>query len=533
MSDVALYPIRGQVAQINGKSEFIVYVPRADKYTYGTVKIGDGLLINSETGAVDFDRSEIKILEIKKNGVKIDPVNKVVNITIDKADVGLSLVDNTSDASKPVSILQEQRIQEIKNGLMDDIMNVHDELVDYKVEVEGLLSDAADVVDAKLLVINNTITQNKSSTDTELLRINNILKGKEQSLAYANYQEVVNVFNAAATNAYNVGQTIYVQSPNVPDLWVYSVENTHVDFAYVGDAEIIESLSEDGFVQFGYYKLAMMETKTTEVANAVTLNTAQTITGNKSFTGRLLWSGQLSYDTWKFDCDSGQMTLEYYNRQTNRRTTMYMNQLGATFGGHDRNGTYSAIRYTVSDNLVNLIGNVKKDGKTIALLEDINAAQINGLIDDSTTIVHVLSNNKLKFELDNSITNKLAKALVVPMSAPSKTELVAVNSSNSQTYIEIGEGLLLENGVLKATGGGQSGGGQSGTAVTVGGVTQTTWNADLKLDKQNATGTAQLKYDNGFAITTTNGDAFRYNGYEVATKYDIETNIISALNTEV
>lgn len=52
----------------------------------------------------------------------------------------------------------------------------------------------------------------------------------------------------------------------------------------------------------------------------------------------------------------------------------------------------------------------------------------------------------------SELTPKVMRSLVTPMSAPAKTELVAVNGSNSQAMIEIGEGLSLENGTLKVTG---------------------------------------------------------------------------------
>lgn len=287
MSDVTLYPIRGQVAQVNGKNEYIVYVPRADKYTYGTVKIGDGLL--SVDGVVSLDRSEITILEIQKNGVKINPVDKIVNITLDKNDVGLSNVDNTSDEDKLASNDVKTRIESLKTTLTDDIMDVKVDLDDYKLIVEDTFAQNNADLDARLLIINNTISQNKASVDSDIERLEHIIAGKEQALAYTNYQEVVNVFNDAVKNAYPVGQTVFIQDTMVPDLWVYSIEDTHINFAYVGDEDIIETLVSTGFVQFGYYKLAMMETKTTDVSNAVTLDTAQTITGNKYFTGTVLY----------------------------------------------------------------------------------------------------------------------------------------------------------------------------------------------------------------------------------------------------
>jgi hypothetical protein len=74
------------------------------------VKIGDGLNINAE-GLLSFDKNEITILKIAKNGEIIHPdENKLVNITLNKIDVGLGNVDNTSDLNKPVSIYQQEAL---------------------------------------------------------------------------------------------------------------------------------------------------------------------------------------------------------------------------------------------------------------------------------------------------------------------------------------------------------------------------------------------------------------------------------------
>ena len=56
--------------------------------------------------------------------------------------------------------------------------------------------------------------------------------------------------------------------------------------------------------------------------------------------------------------------------------------------------------------------------------------------------------------LDADITAKLARALVTPMSAPSAISLVAVDTANAQQMLSIGDGLTVENGTLKAAGGG-------------------------------------------------------------------------------
>lgn len=52
-------------------------------------------------------------------------------------------------------------------------------------------------------------------------------------------------------------------------------------------------------------------------------------------------------------------------------------------------------------------------------------------------------------------SSKLSRALVTPAVAPTDTELVAVNSSNAQAMLRLGDSLVVENGVLNAvTGGG-------------------------------------------------------------------------------
>ena len=61
-------------------------------------------------------------------------------------------------------------------------------------------------------------------------------------------------------------------------------------------------------------------------------------------------------------------------------------------------------------------------------------------------------------QIDEGV-DKANKALVKPDSAPSATSLVAIDNTNAQTALTIGDGLSIENGALKATGGG--GGGNS------------------------------------------------------------------------
>lgn len=80
----------------------------------------------------------------------------------------------------------------------------------------------------------------------------------------------------------------------------------------------------------------------------------------------------------------------------------------------------------------------------------ITAEQLANIIKDTETVVVSLDNSgtKLDIQLSSDVINKLAKTLVTPMSSPTATELVGVNDQNMQTMIELGNGIILDNGVL-------------------------------------------------------------------------------------
>ena len=70
---------------------------------------------------------------------------------------------------------------------------------------------------------------------------------------------MVTALNAATNTDYKVGDNIFIQAKEVPDLWIYSVESTTTSYSYTTDDALISAL-EAGAVQVGYYKIAAMET---------------------------------------------------------------------------------------------------------------------------------------------------------------------------------------------------------------------------------------------------------------------------------
>lgn len=81
-----------------------------------------------------------------------------------------------------------------------------------------------------------------------------------------------------------------------------------------------------------------------------------------------------------------------------------------------------------------------------------NSQMLRNLIADSTTIVSTINGQgKLVFYVDASITNKLAKTLVTPMSAPSSIEIVCIDDNNSQVNVDLSDELKIENNQLKTS----------------------------------------------------------------------------------
>lgn len=83
---------------------------------------------------------------------------------------------------------------------------------------------------------------------------------------------------------------------------------------------------------------------------------------------------------------------------------------------------------------------------------ELTAENLSNVLQDSETIVSMIDNNKVEFQLSADITNKLQRTLMTPMTTPTQTELVGIDDTSSQTRIEIGEGLSLVGDVLSVTG---------------------------------------------------------------------------------
>lgn len=89
---------------------------------------------------------------------------------------------------------------------------------------------------------------------------------------------------------------------------------------------------------------------------------------------------------------------------------------------------------------------------------EIPSTMLLPLTSNDSIIIDVAEDGRsIEIHLDADIAAKLGRVLVTPMSAPASVSLVAVDTSNAQTMLTLGDGLSVSGGVLSASGGGGGG----------------------------------------------------------------------------
>lgn len=118
-------------------------------------------------------------------------------------------------------------------------------------------------VDTSVGVVSANLSEAKgqiSSNTSKLLQVEQIAKGAQQAVSFDSYQQMVNALNSAGSTAYKVGQSIYIGTLNVPDLWVGVVSATNLQYTYTNDNAIVATLKNVGYVMIGHYTLFQLET---------------------------------------------------------------------------------------------------------------------------------------------------------------------------------------------------------------------------------------------------------------------------------
>ena len=131
--------------------------------------------------------------------------------------------------------------------------------LDNKLDKTGTAAKATADASGNNIVDTYATKTALSAVETTANTAKSIAEGRARAVSFESYSALVTALNAAANTDYKVGDNIFIQAKEVPDLWVYSVETTTTSYSYTTDDALISAL-EAGAVQVGYYKIAAMET---------------------------------------------------------------------------------------------------------------------------------------------------------------------------------------------------------------------------------------------------------------------------------
>lgn len=117
------------------------------------------------------------------------------------------------------------------------------------------------------------IRQGIDPLKTKLDKVEEIAKGAQQALSFATYADMQEAFvwGEGSLNAakHIVGQSVYIGTLNVPDLWISAVAPNGYTNIYDTDEAIVNALKADGYIISGHYQLRRLETGKVPLSNYV------------------------------------------------------------------------------------------------------------------------------------------------------------------------------------------------------------------------------------------------------------------------
>ena len=117
---------------------------------------------------------------------------------------------------------------------------------------------------------DNSLDTTSKTVVGAINEVNSVAKNANIAKGYANYSSIITELNSASATAFKVGQSLYVQTQEVPDLWIISIESSSIPYTYTTDAAFVTATGASGGQQVGYYKLAQLETEKVDLADYVT-----------------------------------------------------------------------------------------------------------------------------------------------------------------------------------------------------------------------------------------------------------------------
>ena len=158
------------------------------------------------------------------------------------------------------------------------IQDVNDLSTDLSTEISDRISGDTSLSIAISTEISDRISADESLS-TEISLTTDIAKGAQQAISEPNYETLINDILAWEQNDQNgnVGQSIYIETLEVPDIWISGKSVDYSGYTYTTDQDFIDAVNNNGgSIQIGYYNLSFLETQKVNLTNYVTLEVLST-----------------------------------------------------------------------------------------------------------------------------------------------------------------------------------------------------------------------------------------------------------------
>ncbi len=156
----------------------------------------------------------------------------VESITVEKVDI-----HTLPEKYIPESIVRKSELANVANtGDYEDLEN------------------KPSIPDAATMIATHNTAQDAHND------IRQMALGASRGQSYADIETMVTALNALPANSFRVGDNIYLDQLNVPDVWISAVNGSSTAYTYVDDLTFTAALSA-GRVQVGYFSISQLETE--------------------------------------------------------------------------------------------------------------------------------------------------------------------------------------------------------------------------------------------------------------------------------
>lgn len=137
--------------------------------------------------------------------------------------------------------------------------------------IEGTLTDQTDLATA----LGTKQEKQSLSLQTEaknivgaINEVNSIAKGANIAYACVDYIALVDLLNQVERGVFKTGQSFYIVTMNVPDVWVEEIEDEDdpTEYTYTSEEDLISALMA-GTLYIGYYHIHPLETQKVDLTN--------------------------------------------------------------------------------------------------------------------------------------------------------------------------------------------------------------------------------------------------------------------------